>query len=74
MLYDMGKTHKVHFGDINYSDFTKHNNLERRKAYLRRASNLNGHWRDNKFSPNNLSINLLWQQMVNFIIYHKLLL
>ncbi len=42
MLYDMGKTHKVHFGDIRYSDFTKHNNLERREAYLRRATNLRG--------------------------------
>ncbi len=61
MLYDKEKIHKVHFGDINYSDFTKHNNLERREAYLRRASNLNGHRRDNKYSPNNRSINLLWQ-------------
>lgn len=60
MLYDKEKMHKVHFGDIRYSDFTKHNNLERREAYLRRATNLNGHWRDNKYSPNNLSIHLLW--------------
>ncbi len=43
MLYDMGKTHKVHFGDINYSGFTKHNDLKRREAYLNRAYNLSGH-------------------------------
>lgn len=61
MIYDKEKMHKNHFGDIRYSDFTKHNNLERREAYLRRATNLNGHWREYKYSPNNLSINLLWQ-------------
>jgi hypothetical protein len=61
MLYDKEKTHKTHFVDIRYSDFTKHNDLERREAYLRRATNLNGHWRDCKYSPNNLSIHLLWQ-------------
>ncbi len=55
----MGGIHKVHFGDINYSDFTKHNDLKRREAYLNRTHNLKGHWMDNKYIPNNLSINLL---------------
>ena len=59
MIYD-DNLKKVNFGHLLYSDFTKHNNLERREAYLRRATNLNGYWRNNKYSPNNLSINLLW--------------
>ena len=56
-----GKMKKVHFGDIRYSDFTKHNDLKRREAYLNRAYNIRGNWMTNKYSPNNLAINLLWQ-------------
>ena len=59
MIYD-DKLHKVHFGHINYSDYTKHQDEERRDAYLRRANNIRGKWRDNIFSPNNMAINLLW--------------
>ena len=50
----------VHFGDSRYEDFTKHQDLERLKNYLSRASKIKGNWRNNKYSPNNLSINLLW--------------
>ena len=32
----------------------------RRNAYLKRATNIKGNWKDNKYSPNNLAINILW--------------
>lgn len=50
----------VHFGNINYEDFTKHENMLRRKNYLRRATNIKGDWRETKYSPNNLAIHILW--------------
>jgi hypothetical protein len=50
----------VHFGDIRYSDFTKHKNQEKRDAYISRASNIKGLWMNDKYSPNNLAIHLLW--------------
>ena len=50
----------VHFGDIRYEDFTHHKNNKRRQLYLKRASNIKGKWKDNKYSSNNLAINLLW--------------
>ena len=50
----------VHFGDIEYEDFTKHKDQERRKRYLSRAKNIKGDWKDNKYSSNNLSMNILW--------------
>jgi len=54
-----GKT--VHFGQKGYTDFTKHQNQQRRENYLNRATNIKGNWRGNKYSANNLAINLLWQ-------------
>lgn len=57
-IYDGEKW--VSFGQIGYEDFTKHRDLERRKRYLKRATNMKGDWRDNKYSPNNLSIHILW--------------
>jgi len=50
----------IHFGDNRYEDFTKHNDLERRKRYLDRASKIKGNWKKDKYSPNSLAINLLW--------------
>ena len=50
----------IHFGSINYKDFTKHQDIERRDNYLKRANGIKGEWRNNKYSPNNLSINILW--------------
>ena len=51
---------KVHFGSILYQDHTKHKDKKRRLNYLKRASNIKGNWRQNPFSPNMLSIILLW--------------
>ena len=50
----------IHFGDSRYQDYTKHNDLERRKRYLDRATKIKGNWKKDKYSPNNLAINLLW--------------
>jgi len=50
----------VDFGGFGMEDYTKHKNEDRREHYLRRASAIKGNWRDNKYSPNNLSINILW--------------
>jgi GTPase Era involved in 16S rRNA processing len=50
----------IHFGQIGYEDYTKHNDNERKKAYLARATKIRGSWKDDPYSPNNLSIALLW--------------
>ena len=50
----------VHFGRIPYSDFTKTQNEKKKINYLKRATNIKGNWKNNKYSPNNLSINILW--------------
>ena len=55
------ETHKwVYFGQMGYEDFTKHNDPVRREKYLRRTENIRGNWKENKYSPNNLSRNILW--------------
>ena len=55
------KTNKwVHFGAMGYEDYTKHDDDERRNNYLKRSANIRGNWRDDKYSPNNLSRNILW--------------
>ena len=51
---------KIHFGSIIHEDHTKHKDKKRRLNYLKRASNIKGNWRQNPFSPNMLSIILLW--------------
>lgn len=58
MIFDGNKW--IHFGQLGYEDFTKHKNKERRKNYLSRSCKIKGNWKSNKFSPNNLSIHLLW--------------
>ena len=50
----------IHFGDLRYEDYTKHQDEERRKRYIGRATKIKGNWKKDKYSPNNLAINLLW--------------
>ena len=50
----------VYFGQMGYEDFTKHNDTKRRKNYLSRSGNISGNWKDDKYSANNLSRNILW--------------
>ena len=51
----------VHFGDNRYEDLTQHKDKDRQQKYLNRSSKIKGNWKDNKYSPNNLSINILWK-------------
>ncbi len=55
---DKGKL--IHFGQMGYEDYTKHKNEIRRQNYLKRATKIKGDWKENKYSPNNLAINILW--------------
>jgi hypothetical protein len=50
----------IYFGQMGYQDFTKHKDEKRRDNYLKRTANIKGDWKDNKYSPNNLSRNILW--------------
>ena len=50
----------THFGDERYEDFSKHQDKDRRINYIKRASKIKGKWRSNVFSPNFLSLVLLW--------------
>jgi hypothetical protein len=52
-----GKT--THFGST-MSDFTKTGDKAKQKSYLARSAGIKGDWKSNKYSPNNLSRNLLW--------------
>ena len=52
---------KVHFSDLNFEDYTFHGDEDRKSNYLKRSSKIIGNWKNNKFSPNNLSMNLLWK-------------
>ena len=50
----------VDFGQMGYEDYTKHRDNERRERYLKRAKNIKGNWKNNPYSPNNLSLHILW--------------
>jgi hypothetical protein len=50
----------IHFGQLGYQDYTRHGDETRKNAYNHRASHIKGKWKDDKYSPNNLSIHLLW--------------
>jgi len=59
-VYDENGGKIVHFGDIQYEDYTKHLDPLRRDNYLARSANIKGDWKDNPFSANNLARRLLW--------------
>jgi len=62
MIYDPNKNKWVYFGQLDppYEDYTKHHDEKRRENYLRRTANMRGNWKNNPYSSNNLSRNLLW--------------
>jgi len=51
---------RIYFGSSEYQDYTAHQDEERRQNYLKRATKIKGNWKSNRYSPNWLSINLLW--------------
>jgi hypothetical protein len=62
----------VHFGDIRYEDFTYHKDITRQQNYLTRATNIKGDWANDMFSPNMLSIILLWDG-INYLLQHGII-
>lgn len=59
-IYDPKNDRWVNFGQMGYEDYTKHHDKKRRKNYLNRSLYIKGDWKKNKYSPNNLSRNVLW--------------
>jgi len=54
----------VHFGDVQYEDYTEHKDKARRNSYLLRSKGIrNGNgklsWKD-PFSPSYYSVRILW--------------
>jgi len=50
----------IHFGNINYDDYLKHLDENRRENYLKRSAGIKGRWINDEYSPNNLSRRILW--------------
>lgn len=50
----------IHIGST-MPDFTKHGSESRRNRYLKRATAIRGDWKKDKYSKNNLAVNLLWK-------------
>lgn len=55
----------INFGSKYYDSYDRHLDKDRRESYLKRAKNIKGNWKKDKYSPNNLSINLLWSNKIN---------
>jgi hypothetical protein len=60
MIFNPKRNIWVHFGQMGYEDFTKHIDPIRRHNYLTRTAFMRGDWKNDKYSPNNLSRNILW--------------
>jgi hypothetical protein len=60
MIKDPFTNKYIHFGDIRYEDFLFHKNPNRRDSYLKRSAEINGPWKKDEYSPNNLSRRILW--------------
>lgn len=60
MVFDPNNEKWIYFGEMSYQDHTKHNDPIRRENYLRRTANMKGDWKNNRYSANNLSRNILW--------------
>ena len=67
MIFDPYNNRFVHFGAMGYIDYTKYvqlYNLEtankHRTKFLKRALKIRGNWINNQYSPNYLSMLLLW--------------
>ena len=56
---------KIHFGEINIVDFTKHNDSVKREEFIKSRNNLkcNPEWKVQKYHSKSLNINLLWNDL-----------
>lgn len=61
MILDENNRSFVHFGDLRYKDFLKTNDYYKRSLYYKRSSKIRGDWRNNEYSPNMLSMRILWK-------------
>jgi hypothetical protein len=59
-IFDPKNNKWINFGQMGYEDYTKHHDKKRRKNYLTRTKYMRGDWKQNKYSANNLSRNILW--------------
>lgn len=50
----------INFGQMFFEDYLKHGDASRRMNYLRRSEGIKGNWKNDGYSANNLSRNLLW--------------
>jgi hypothetical protein len=60
MVFNPDLNRWIHFGQTNAQDYTKHLDDDRRNRYINRASKIKGNWENDKYSPNNLSLHILW--------------
>lgn len=51
---------KIDFGGAGYYDYTKTKDERKRDAYLARSEKIKGNWKNDRWSRNWLSRNLLW--------------
>lgn len=58
----------IYFGDAKMDDFNKHQDEKRRRRYIARASKIRGNWRTDPYSPNFLSLVLLWNADLSEIV------
>ena len=60
----------IYFGQMKppMEDYLKHQDKERRRRYIARASKIKGNWRNDPYSPNFLSLVLLWNADLSEII------
>jgi hypothetical protein len=67
LVYETPDGRQVKFGAVKFGDFFLWSSKDKalgerkRKAYLARATKIKGDWAKDKFSPNNLAINILWK-------------
>ena len=59
-VFDKKHNKWVQFGQMGYEDYTKHKDKSRRRNYLTRTKYMKGDWKNNRYSANNLSRNILW--------------
>ena len=50
----------INFGQMGMEDYLKHKDEYRRMKYNLRSEGIRGRWREDGYSANNLSRNLLW--------------
>jgi hypothetical protein len=65
LSYETPDGHIVNFGNDKYESYDAHMDKDRRSRYLKRARNIKGDWKHDKFSPNNLAIRILWSDKID---------